>query len=524
MARELAEDARRLSGLVLVRVLVVSALFGAALSTSLSGSAQEAAARSALYAFLVSAYAAAALELVWLLTRRAYGLLAWVHVAAETLLAGWLVALTGGTEGPFTFLLLLSTVHGALAAGSAGALAAATASTFELVLLASGASWLGLSPSDSSRAAAAVFANSGGCFATAALASYLTERLSRTDRALGQRERELQRLGELYRNVVQSLGSGLMTLSSSGEILFVNQTGAEILGIDSEGASGQSIERLAPELAPERLAGRGELSLERAAGRRLLGYSSSPLREGGGLPSGKVVSFQDVTDLRRLEASVRRQSHLASLGELSASLAHEIRNPLAALSGAVQMLSAEPKNEGDARLFELIRRESAHLGKLVSDFLAFARPPRPALQPTDLATLVRDRCASFDPVAQRQGRGLACEVEAASLEVDPGQLRQVVDNLLRNALEATGPGGKIAVSLRLAEERVLLSVEDDGPGVPPEVALRLFEPFFTTKEKGTGLGLALVARIVGNHGGTVDLESPPGGGARFVVSLPVRSS
>ncbi|MHB1845967.1 MAG: two-component system sensor histidine kinase NtrB, partial [Deltaproteobacteria bacterium] len=263
-----------------------------------------------------------------------------------------------------------------------------------------------------------------------------------------------------------------------------------------------------------------ETAIHRPDGQRLLGFSVSPLRDGGGRPSGRVVSFQDVTELRRLEASVRRQTHLASLGELSAGLAHEIRNPLAALSGAIQMLSAAPANADDARLLDLIRREAAYLGRLVSDFLVFARPPRPALQETDVAALVRECCDAFEPEANRQGRALACELEPASGAVDSVQFRQVIDNLLRNAVEATGDGGKITVSLKLRPVGLVLSVEDDGPGVPPDVAPHLFEPFFTTKEKGTGLGLALVARIVGNHGGSIDLEQPESGGARFVVSLP----
>ncbi|MHB1845926.1 MAG: PAS domain-containing protein, partial [Deltaproteobacteria bacterium] len=252
-----SEGARRLAGLVLIRLLVVSALFGAALSMSFSSTGEDATTRTFLYAYLITAYAASALEFVWLLGRWQPRALAWTHVFAETLLAGWLVALTGGTEGPFTFLLLLSTVHGALAAGSSGAFAAAVLSTAELAALAGGVPLLGLVGSEPGRAAVAVFANSGGCFATAALSSYLTDRLSRTGQALDARERELQRLGELYRNVVQSLGSGLMTLGSGGEVLFVNGAGAEILGLDPEATRGRPLDQVAPELARTGLDGRG---------------------------------------------------------------------------------------------------------------------------------------------------------------------------------------------------------------------------------------------------------------------------
>jgi two-component system sensor histidine kinase PilS (NtrC family) len=233
-----------------------------------------------------------------------------------------------------------------------------------------------------------------------------------------------------------------------------------------------------------------------------------------------VVAFQDVTELRKLEASLQRQNHLASLGELSAGLAHEIRNPLAALSGAVQMLSAAPASTEDSRLLALVIRESAHLGKLVSDFLTFARPPPPVLREGDLGSLVQECCDAFEPGAAAQGCKLVRHIQRARCHFDPDQMRQVIDNLLRNALEATGSGGKIEVSVEARAEGCAVIVEDDGPGVPQDAMAHLFEPFFTTKEKGTGLGLALVARIAGAHGGSVDLEVSANKGARFVVSLP----
>jgi two-component system sensor histidine kinase PilS (NtrC family) len=168
----------------------------------------------------------------------------------------------------------------------------------------------------------------------------------------------------------------------------------------------------------------------------------------------------------------------------------------------------------------LVRRESTHLGKLVSDFLTFARPPPPALREGDLGALVEECCDAFEPEAISQGRTLLRHVHPAPCRFDPDQMRQVVGNLLRNALEATTPGGVIEVSVEPSGNGSAVIVEDDGPGVPQEAAAHLFEPFFTTKEKGTGLGLALVARIAGSHGGTVDVENRAKNGARFVVWLP----
>ncbi|HUB06474.1 MAG TPA: histidine kinase dimerization/phospho-acceptor domain-containing protein, partial [Myxococcales bacterium] len=474
------DGARRIAGLVLLRALVTSALFGAALATS-GAVGEENAARGVLYAFLLTAYASSALELIWILTGRGLGALAWVHAAIETTLAGWLVALTGGPAGPFSFLFLLSTVHGAIAAGSSGAFGAASLATILLGIL--GAHpvlpfWTAplAGAGDTSQVAAAIFANSGGCFATAALASYLTERLLRTGQALTARELELRSLGELYMSVVQSLGSGLLTLdSTSGDarVSLLNEAGGEILGVESASAArGRTLADLAPDLAHAlelpQLGGRAECSIERKGHRRLIGFSVSPLLGSEGAPMGSVVAFQDVTELRRLEASLRRQSHLASLGELSAGLAHEIRNPLAALSGAVQMLATSPASADDARLLDLIRREATHLGRLVSDFLTFARPPPPSLHQGDLAELVSECCQAFENEVATQGKELSRVLQPATARFDPDQMRQVVSNLVRNALEATDVGGRVQVSVQAIGPSCVLAIEDDGPGVSAE--------------------------------------------------------
>jgi two-component system sensor histidine kinase PilS (NtrC family) len=259
----------------------------------------------------------------------------------------------------------------------------------------------------------------------------------------------------------------------------------------------------------------------------LLGFTLSPLRDPSGEPLGSVLTFQDLTDQRRLENALRTRSHLASLGELSAGLAHEVRNPLAALSGAAQMLS-QPVDSGsvpavsaeDQKLIEVIRRETKHLDRLVSDFLAFARPPQPTLADGDLSEIVASTVEAFQTSEQLGGRVLKCELAHLTARFDSAQMRQVIWNLLRNAVEATETQGRVAVQVREEGTSVLLEVADDGPGVPVELRDRIFEPFFTTKERGTGLGLALVGRIIGAHSGTIELDATGSKGTRFVIRLP----
>jgi two-component system sensor histidine kinase PilS (NtrC family) len=527
----LDDPRRRLVGLVLLRVLVSSALFGAALTTSFSQTAEESASRASLFAYLMAAYGTSAFEFVWILGRTQLGSLAWIHAGIETALAAWLLALTGGVESPFTFLLLIATVHGALAAGSFGAFIAASLATISLIALAVGLPVSGwFQPHlESVRALTLVATTGGGCFATAALASYLTQRLQQAGQALSARERELRQLGELYFNVAESLRSGLMTLDGDRRVTLLNGTGAAILGVEVSAALGRSLRTVVPELADVLGSaegnGRAECEIQRGGRKLLLGFTLSPLRDASGGPLGSVLTFQDLTDQRRLEKALRTRSHLASLGELSAGLAHEVRNPLAALSGAAQMLSqtggADVASAAeDQKLLDVIRRETKHLDRLVSDFLAFARPPEPSLGEGDLSELVASTVEAFQASEQLGGRTLRCWLAPVAARFDAAQLRQVIWNLLRNAVEATEQEGRVVVRVAAESDSAVLEVADDGAGVPPELRDRIFEPFFTTKERGTGLGLALVGRIIGAHGGTIEMEGAEGRGTKFTVRLP----
>ena len=529
------DDARLLAGLILLRALIASALFGAALFANLSSVTEETA-RSSLFVYLLAAYVSAAAEFLWILWGRHLQRLGFVHAGIEAALAAWLVALTGGPESPFTFLLLIAIILGSVAAGRRGAFISATLASGSLLGMAGAISIPGFIQPEhiDGRAVAVVLTSSGGCFATAALASYLTERLQRTGRALRAREAELRQLGELYLKVAQSLRSGLMTLGASAKgspgrarVTLLNDPGAAILGISAASAQGRPLAETVPELAKALdalVAGHGRIECEIHQRDRtvLLGFTLSPLKSDSPELEGSVVTFQDLTQQRRLEETLRRQNHLASLGELAAGLAHEVRNPLAALSGAAQILrtgdhAAAPAD--DRKLFDVIERETNHLETLVSDFLTFARPPAPSMVTGDLAKLARSTFEAFRTGEQVGQRKLSCEAESVEARFDEGQLRQVVWNLLRNALEATDANGAISLRVQSGDRWAWLEVQDDGPGVPTDLHDRIFEPFFTTKEHGTGLGLALVGRIVGAHGGTIDLDSTTGG-ARFVVSLP----
>jgi two-component system sensor histidine kinase PilS (NtrC family) len=273
---------------------------------------------------------------------------------------------------------------------------------------------------------------------------------------------------------------------------------------------------------------RPEMSFRRADGAELfLGFSSSPLKDSGNAVIGRVVIFQDLTPIKRMEERVRIADRLAGVGELAAGLAHEIRNPLASIAGASQMLHEAGGLPPESHtLLDIIEKESTRLNGLITEFLEFAGPMPRDVKPVDLASLV-ERIAGAVRAGEAREKGIVVERRGDSrlrVEGDAEQLAQVLWNLLRNAIQATPTGGRVTVDLfpqvRHGERFAVLSVSDNGSGIAPGVLGRIYNPFFTTKEGGTGLGLAISQRIVITHRGFLEVRSTQGEGTVFSVLLP----
>jgi two-component system sensor histidine kinase PilS (NtrC family) len=278
-----------------------------------------------------------------------------------------------------------------------------------------------------------------------------------------------------------------------------------------------------------------------------LGLARSILREADGSAAGHVVIFQDVTQVVEMEGQLRRTERLAAIGQLSAAIAHEIRNPLAAISGSIQMLrsgSRSAADEDQVRLMEIVLRETERLNGLITDFLQYARPAPPKLERVALEPLVRDLVEMFE-TARSGAAPLTVRVAipvGLAVQADASQLRQLLWNLCLNAAQAMPSGGRLSIEASPArvagttaqgrssgdrngaEEEgvpyVELAVIDTGVGIPPEALDRVFDPFFTTRREGSGLGLATVHRIVEAHGGSLRVESAPGMGTTFRLRWP----
>ena len=382
--------------------------------------------------------------------------------------------------------------------------------------------------------------NLSGFFAVALLAGSLAESLRSAGARLEYASHEIRDLRKYNDNVLNSLLSGLLTTDAEARILTFNRAASVILGIPSTRAiRHDSIDVLQlPADTRTRLAGlrdAGTLRIDTqhrtGDGRSIdLGLTVSPLTFPDGR-AGFLFTFQDVTDVRRLERNARLQQRLAAVGEMAAGIAHEIRNPLASMSGSIQVLRQElTLNDEQAQLMDIVLRESERLNDTIKSFLAYARPQRFALAKLDVRKIVQDAALLLRNSSEVQAHHtVAVEVPAEPVwcEADENQIRQVIWNLATNGLRAMAQGGRLLLATASANDgsgATLLTVQDDGRGIPHEELDVIFQPFHSSFEKGTGLGLAIVHRIVTDYNGTINVSSRVGVGTIVTVRLPVRGT
>jgi two-component system sensor histidine kinase PilS (NtrC family) len=368
------------------------------------------------------------------------------------------------------------------------------------------------------------------------LAARLAQRQSRSDVELLAATKSLLKLQVLHERIVESIRSGVITTDLSGRIFTFNAAAEEITGYKPTDVYGKEASIFFGDISQHvsesmRAATEGTTSPRfesdclTSDGLRLrLGFSISPLFDESRETSGLVVTFQDLTEVRALEETSRRQDRLAAVGRVAASIAHEIRNPLAAMRGSIQMLRSEVADDSaQANLMEIILRESDRLNRIITDYLAYARPRSASLAIVDVRALLTETFSLLRN-SPEIGGGHALEEELPPHEVtvkgDSEQLRQVCWNLSRNALQAMQNGGTLHASLRYtANGRVHLTFTDSGRGMTAEQVEHLFEPFSSTTG-GTGLGLSIVYQIIRDHGGTINVRSHLGKGTTITVELP----
>jgi len=461
---------------------------------------------------------------------------------ADVLLVTWLVWITGAVRSPYTALYIVVISAASWFIGTRGALitsigSAAAFNTCALLLL------NGVVPASSLRAEESlpsVIQTMGladvSFLVVGLLAAKLAERQLHSDVQLAAATRSLADLRALHERIVESIRSGLITTDLEGQIYIFNAAAEEITGYTAKEVSGKNASMFFGDMTRQ-----AAVSMEAAAAGKVsprfevdsltqsgfmlhLGFSIAPLFLESGEKSGFVITFQDLTDVRVMEETARRQDRLAAVGRLAASIAHEIRNPLAAMRGSIQMLRSELKEDSDhTQLMEIILRESDRLNKIVTDYLNYARPRPASMDKVDVCELIRETLKLLRNSPEiSDGHTLKEDLPSETLIVkgDAEQLKQVCWNVARNALQSMPDGGDFNVSAnRTDAHRVLIRFDDSGCGMSPEQVERLFEPF-TSTTGGTGLGMSIVYQIIRDHSGTINVRSREGKGTTISIELP----
>ncbi len=528
------------------RVVIVTLLLGLSLAFQVTKGERV----ETFYALIVFTYAA---TIIYALVIRKVAdpemlvQFAWAQIVVDFLLETLLIARTGGIESPFAVLYVISvTVASLVPRRRVGLLTASLCiillgilTNVQLYGLAEVWGWL-----PHARLSAAETLHAFGVYSLAflvvgLLSGALADQLGQADLSLREKELGLSHLRAFHENIVHSISSGVFTTDDNDRITSFNPAAEEATGYGFEQVQGRPWREVfhwhPSQLENDRTQDanmRFDVECKRSDGNRLiLGMTLAPLHERGE-QKGLVGVFKDLTQIRELEEEMRRKQWLASLGEMSAGMAHEIRNPLGALAGAMQILRKDLQaDETSQRLMEIAVREATRLDAIITEFLQYARPPALNLAEYDLNKVLAETLDLVQHEARaRKGiliRAVPC-AEALWAQVDQDQMKQVFWNLAVNAFDAMPNGGQLTITTGCRKVDIVgrkadvveVSFHDAGEGIPKNNLDKIFLPFFTTKKRGSGLGLAAVHRIVDLHGGWIKVESQEGHGTRFGVCLP----
>lgn len=367
----------------------------------------------------------------------------------------------------------------------------------------------------------------------------VTQELEESQRTLDHVTEKWLSVKNFNESVLQSLTSGLISVDPEGNITYMNRGAERILQYSAEEVLGKPLgAAMASKVHKDLLRGKGnrkeaspsrEIRITRKDGAEIpVGFTISPHLSESGKEIGKIIHFRDLTEIKEMQEELLRMDRLVSLGEIAMGIAHEIRNPLAAIRMTAQALEEEVAHNPAWREYVgRIISEIDRLNGLLKSFFSFAKPQQPHLAPCDIPKLVEE--VLFLLRKDLENRGIRVEhtsvPDLPQINADEAQIKQVLFNLFMNAMQAMEPGGTLRIHSEQAwasgKREMLLSVTDTGKGIPPEHQPRVFDPFFTTKAKGLGLGLSITYRIIQRHKGRIRVQSEVGRGTTFLVHLPV---
>lgn len=484
--------------------------------------------------------------------------LAYVQLTTDALAVTALIFISGGFDSPFSFLYAPVIISGAVLLYRRGSMIAASMCSLlygglldlqyfgflEPLQIVSDAARL----RDSGPFFVSILMAVGGFYLVAFLAGYMAEELQKSSREVMAQRRDFRDLERLHKNIVHSMNSGLLTIGTDGRILFANRAAERILEVECAQLEGTPLREIFPKVELDYLdfgdtkadsaeiaasARRETVYVSPSRGDIHLGYAVSLLQSEDEEPAGRLFMFQDLTHLKRMEGNVQRMERLAFAGKVAAEIAHEIKNPLAAMSGAVQMLQDELREDPvRSRLMGIVEREISRINELVIDFLWLARGRKPAKsQEVSVCAVTRDILMLLEAQHKIDDSHtiLTDFDDVPPVRMDGDHFRQMMWNLLVNALESMPEGGDLSVGIRCesdcnGRECIRVDVGDTGPGFSEEDRQRIFEPFYTTKETGTGLGLSIACQLAETAGGRIEVGSHNGLGTVFSIFLPLPDS
>ena len=497
-----------------------------------------------LYYFVLSIYVLTGVY--WFLLQKFHNLslLAYLQISTDILFVTFFVYLTGGIDSGFSLLYNLTIISASIILYRRGGYLSASLSSilYGAMLDMQYYNMLGLVRSVNFTAMQVlylVFINILSFYIVALLSGYLSDRLRKTSQELRAKSMDYEDLRTTQDQILKSVRSGILTMDLEGEITSCNPAAEYITGYSYaelksrwQDLFGSSIKVLfghTNDLMERPFRFDGPI-VKKDGDTAILGTSVSLLKDDKNTVHGIILIFQDITKLVEMEEKVRRQEQLAVVGSLAAGIAHEIRNPLASLSGSIQVLQGELDLKGDEKhLMDIVVRETDRLNTIISEFLEYARPQTAHVEKILLLPLLDETIMLLKNSRDfREGITIRAQVDPqVVIQGDAKRMRQVFWNLLINACQAMPDGGEITVSTMPISRSdddsgwCEIVIKDTGRGIAHEYLDKIFDPFFTTKSGGTGLGLAIVDRIIEDHGGIIDVESETGRGTKFRIRLPV---
>jgi two-component system sensor histidine kinase PilS (NtrC family) len=468
--------------------------------------------------------------------------LAWFICLLDCALITAVVAATGGARSIFAFLYVLSVTAACVMLSRTRGLAIAAMSSVLYTGIVIARSVLPLAaffdaPQETTALElVTMFLNAATLLVVAIVAGGLGERYRATRQELETRQKDLRDLQAFKDLIFESAGTGLIAVDCAHRVTAFNRAAEEITGVTSKQAIGRSWSELIGTTVPlrsieaaidanARASMRHETALRRPDGSTVpVRMTFSALRSGEGERLGLISACDDLSAIRAMESRMRQADRLATLGRMAANIAHEIRNPLASLTGAIDVLTS-PHTAEDARerLSQIVARESERLNHIIKNFLEYARPAPLSITTFDVAAAAEEVLLLLEHRASPGSLKVIREFAPSVLwPVDAEQFRQILWNLCLNAAESMPEGGELRVAVAVRGETLEVTVTDTGEGIAADDLSHVFEPFFSTKSEGTGLGLALVHRVVQEHGGEIDVRSSPGLGTTFTLTLPSR--